>query len=86
MYLTFRRDNLESASASDQLSFESNIDLEGIVYYNDRIIIENTPDVEFVETYFDEIIQTDEIVPDQLKLEEYKKDLVDLDEKEDHYL
>ena len=73
MYLTFLRENQQFISASNKLSFESDIDLEGIVYYDDLIIIENRPDVEFIETYFDEVKQTEEIASDQFVFESFKR-------------
>ena len=91
MYLTFRRDNLEFISASDTFNLKSNVNIittnegesniETIVYYDDFIIIENRPGVDYVETYFDEAMQTEEIVPGQLEFEIIKQILVNSHEK-----
>ena len=93
MYITFRRDNLEFISASDTFNLKSNINITAthedesidnfgtIVYYDKFIIIENRPRVDYVETYFDEAMQTEEIVPGQFKFEIIKQILVNSHEK-----
>ena len=90
MYLTFRRDNLEFISASDIFDFESNITITSeniigitytVVYFDDFIIIEDRPGLPFVETYFDEEMQTYETVPGQFKLDSLNKILIDAHEK-----
>ena len=81
MYLTFDRATKELISFSDKLECPSNIDSEGIVFYNEFYIIENKPDVSDIEVTVDEEMGIETIVPGQYELEEFKKNLVIAHEK-----
>ena len=76
MYLVFDRASRKLISFSDTLEVTSNISLENMVYYDEYSVIENRPDIDFIETNFDENMQLTTIVPGQYTLEEFKKDLI----------
>ena len=81
MYLTFDRVTRELISFSERLECPSNIDSEGIVFYNEFYIIENKPDVSDIEVTVDDEMGIETIVPGQYELEEFKKNLVIAHEK-----
>ena len=81
MYLTFDRVTKQLISFSDILECPSNIGEEGIVFYNEFIIIESRPDISDIEVTVDDEMGIETIVPGQYELEEFKKNLVIAHEK-----
>ena len=82
MYLTFDKVTRKLTLFSERLECPSNIDSEGIVFYNEFYIIENKHDVSDIEVTVDEEIGIETIVPGQYELEEFKKDLFSAHEKQ----
>ena len=94
MYLTFDLVTKELLSSSDIFEYEKDTkgghvppaNTFGLVYYNDYIAVENRPEIDFVETTYNETLQASELVPGQYTLKNDEIKFINLSKVMDNVL
>ena len=79
MYLTFNRESRELINHSNSSEYSViHENKYGIVYFDDYTIIVKRDDIDFIETYFDEVMQLNVLVSDQYMLSDEVNNFIDV--------
>ena len=82
MYLTFSRSG-ELLSGSDEVWYKSNLASNefGFYYFDEYVVVQNRPEIDFLEEQYSEDMGVSELVAGQYELSEEMKLFLDLYEK-----